>query len=71
MKYDNIILVGQWNGIYRMKNSGPPLYLNSDWEFSSDGLPPKFAVTEMKIFKNIIVIGCSERGFRKGNKSVN
>lgn len=70
MKNDDVIFAGQWNGIYRMKNSGSPLYINGDWEFSSNGLPPEFAVTEMKIFKNMIIIGCSERGFKNGSKSI-
>lgn len=70
MKNDNVILAGQWNGVYKMKNTGPPLYLNSRWEFASNGLPSKFSVTEMKIFKNMIVIGCSERGFHDGSNNM-
>lgn len=65
MTKDSVSLAGQWYGIYRKINSGPPLYLSSGWKSSNNGLPSEFAVTEMKIFKNMFVIGCSERGLRK------
>jgi ligand-binding sensor domain-containing protein len=63
MKKDNVVLVGQWDGVYKRAAS---VSTNSGWEHSSKGLPSKFAVTEIKSFKNIVVIGCSERRLRKG-----
>jgi hypothetical protein len=63
MKKDNVVLVGQWDGVYKRAVSENP---KAAWTFSSKGLPSKFAVTEMKIYKNIVVIGCSERRLRKG-----
>lgn len=68
MKNGDVILAGQWDGVYKTRDSGAPLYLYSEWEFSGKGLPSKFAVTEMKIYKNMIVIGCSERGLKRGYK---
>jgi ligand-binding sensor domain-containing protein len=51
----NAIFAGQWDGIYK-KNKG-----DKTWKFSSLGLPNKFAVTNFKSFKNILVISTSER----------
>jgi hypothetical protein len=36
------------------------------WELSSDGLPPNFAVTNLKAFDNILVISTSERKLKEG-----
>jgi ligand-binding sensor domain-containing protein len=63
IKKDHVVLVGQWDGVYKRAALEKP---KGVWEFSSKGLPSNFAVTEMKIYKNIIVIGCSERRLRKG-----
>ena len=59
LKKDSAIFVGQWDGIYKKQTL-------TGWTYSSAGLPSKFAVTEMKIYQNILVIGCSERKLRKG-----
>jgi photosystem II stability/assembly factor-like uncharacterized protein len=59
LEKDNVVFVGQWDGVYKKTSS-------TGWVFSSIGLPSKFAVTEMKIYQNIIIIGCSERKLRKG-----
>lgn len=63
MKKDNDILVGQWDGVYKRAVSDNA---KASWGFSGEGLPRKFSVTEMKFYKNIIVIACSERRLRKG-----
>jgi photosystem II stability/assembly factor-like uncharacterized protein len=59
LKKDSTIFVGQWDGVYKKQTV-------TGWTNSSAGLPSKFAVTEMKIYQNIIVIGCSERKLKKG-----
>ena len=60
-KKDRAIMVGQWDGVYKKKGSYKLSFANSEWESSSRGLPSKFAVTEMMTYKNIIVIGTTER----------
>lgn len=67
---DNVSFAGQWHGVYKKINSGPPLYLSGEWKSSDNGLPSEYSVTEMKIFKNILVIGCTKRGLRNENSSV-
>lgn len=59
LKKDRTIFVGQWDGVYTKQTL-------TGWTYSSAGLPSKFAVTEMKIYQNIIIIGCSERKLTKG-----
>lgn len=59
LEKDNIVFVGQWDGVYKKHSS-------TGWVFSSIGLPGKFAVTEMKIYQNILIIGCSERKLKNG-----
>jgi ligand-binding sensor domain-containing protein len=63
MKKDNVVLVGQWDGVYKRETSEN---LKAGWAFSSKGLPSENAVTEMKIYKDIIIIGCSKRKLRTG-----
>lgn len=55
LTHNNIVLAGQWDGIYR-KNIN-----STKWEPSSNGLPISFAVTNLKAFKNILVVSTSER----------
>ena len=57
---NNLILAGQWDGIYKKTNN------NTMWELSSNGLPPKFAVTNLKAFNDILVISTSERKLKEG-----
>lgn len=59
VKKDSSIFVGQWDGVYKKQTL-------TGWTYSSAGLPSKFAVTEMKVYQNILIIGCSERKLRKG-----
>jgi photosystem II stability/assembly factor-like uncharacterized protein len=66
LQKDNVVLVGQWDGVYKRDRSEAWLPINKEWTLLSNGLPEKFSVTEMKIYKNMIVIGCSERKLRKG-----
>lgn len=53
--YNSVVFAGQWDGIYKLTNN------NTMWELSSNGLPPKFAVTNLKAFNDILVISTSER----------
>jgi ligand-binding sensor domain-containing protein len=46
------VLVGQWDGIYRMDSL-------KGWRSSNTGLPEGFAATEMKVFRNTVVIASS------------
>lgn len=57
IKKDSVIMVGQWDGVYKKKGSDIFPFATNEWEFSSRGLPSKFAVTEMKTYKNMLVIG--------------
>lgn len=60
LRFNEFVYAGQWDGVYR-KNSN-----NMNWELSSNGLPLKFAVTNLKVFKNILVVSTSERKLKEG-----
>jgi hypothetical protein len=60
LNHNNIVLAGQWDGVYRKNNS------SKIWELSSNGLPLNFAVTNMKSFNNVLVISTSERKLKEG-----
>ncbi len=60
IKIDNTILAGQWDGVYRKDKE------TEKWKFSGDGLPEKFAITNMKAYNDIIVISGSERNLKSG-----
>lgn len=60
LTHNNLILAGQWDGIYTKTNG------NTMWELSSKGLPEKFAVTNLKAFNDILVISTSERKLKEG-----
>ncbi|MDX2301813.1 MAG: hypothetical protein NW226_03390 [Microscillaceae bacterium] len=60
LNHNNLILAGQWDGIYKKTNN------NTMWELSSNGLPTKFAVTNLKAFNDILVISTSERKLKEG-----
>lgn len=60
LDHNNLILAGQWDGIYKKTNN------NTMWELSSNGLPTKFAVTNLKAFNDILVISTSERKLKEG-----
>lgn len=63
---DNVVFAGQWDGVYKMNDqAGLPL-TSSKWLLSSKGLPSQFAVTEMKVYRNILIVGCSERKLTNG-----
>jgi photosystem II stability/assembly factor-like uncharacterized protein len=50
---DNTLFVGQWDGIYRKSAGG------LTWTSANNGLPVKFPVTELKVFKNLLIAGSS------------
>lgn len=60
LNHNNLILAGQWDGIYKRTND------NTIWKLSSNGLPKKFAVTNLKAFNGILVISTSERKLKEG-----
>ena len=49
---DNALFVAQWDGVYRK-------YGGSNWTLASKGMPAKFPVTELKVFKNLLMAGSS------------
>jgi hypothetical protein len=53
--HNNSIFAAQWDGIYT-KTIG-----SSKWDLSSRGLSEKFAITNLKAYHDILVIGTSER----------
>jgi len=54
LNHNNLDFAGQWDGIYTRTSSGLA------WEPSGKGLPPKFAVTNLKAFHQTLVISSSE-----------
>lgn len=52
MEKDDVVLVGQWDGIYRNDNL-------KTWTAANNGLPEGFPVTEMKSYKELVVIASS------------
>ncbi|MGZ8558185.1 MAG: WD40/YVTN/BNR-like repeat-containing protein [Chitinophagaceae bacterium] len=56
-KGDNVF-IGQWDGVY--KKGGP-----GKWTHISTGIPGKFAITELVIYKNIIIAGSTVRFLNK------
>ena len=56
----NSVFAGQWDGVYRKDNA------IESWRTYSRGLPEKFAVTNMTLYKGILVVSGSERKLRKG-----
>lgn len=59
LNHNNLVLAGQWDGIYKKINN------NTMWELSSNGLPTKFAVTNLKAYNDILVISTSERKLKE------
>jgi photosystem II stability/assembly factor-like uncharacterized protein len=60
IKNGNSLFAGQWDGVYRKDSA------NEVWKSYSDGLPNKLAISNMKLYKGIIVISGNERGLKKG-----
>ena len=60
IKNGNSVFAGQWDGVYR-KNSD-----YETWQSYSNGLPSNLSITNMKLFKDTIVVSGNERGLRKG-----
>jgi hypothetical protein len=55
LNYDGNIFAGQWDGVYKKSSN------DTFWKLSSNGLPTNYAVTNMKLFNEIVVISTSER----------
>ncbi len=60
LNHNNLILAGQWDGIYKKNND------STNWELSNKGLPTKFAVTNLKAYNDILIISTSERKLKEG-----
>jgi photosystem II stability/assembly factor-like uncharacterized protein len=60
LNHHDVVLAGQWDGIYRKTDSNPI------WELSSNGLPTNFAVTNLQAFNQIVVISTAERKLKAG-----
>jgi ligand-binding sensor domain-containing protein len=48
------LFAGQWDGVYTKEDPSKP------WKSTSNGLPTKFAATNLKIFKDIIVVSTAK-----------
>ena len=48
------LFAGQWDGVYSKEDPSKP------WKSTSNGLPIKFAATNLKIFKDIIVVSSAK-----------
>lgn len=55
---NNAVFAGQWDGVYTKDLSA------KEWKFSGNGLPGKFAATNLKSYNGILIISCSERRLR-------
>jgi len=55
---DDNVFIGQWDGVYKKGE------LNK-WTHTSKGIPGKFSVTELVIYKDIIIAGSSVRVLNK------
>jgi hypothetical protein len=55
VNHNDILFAGQWDGVY---SKGMHDY---KWKLSSNGLPKKFAVTNLKTFDGGLIISTSER----------
>ncbi len=57
---ENVVFAGQWDGVYRKDGS------SGEWKLSSNGLPNKFAITNIKAFNGLLVSAGSERKLKTG-----
>lgn len=60
IKNENLVFAGQWDGVYKRNNE------YDRWESYSKGLPRNLAITNIKLYKDFIVVSGNERGLRKG-----
>ncbi len=60
VKSDNSIFAGQWDGVYRKDN------LSEKWTAFNNGLPDKFAITNMKTHKGRIIVSGNARKLHTG-----
>lgn len=63
IKNGHSVFAGQWDGVYRKDNA------NEYWKSYSHGLPEKFAINNMNLYKGIIVVSGSERRLNRGLNS--
>lgn len=52
------VFIGQWDGVYKKEG-------NNKWTHISKGIPQEFAVTELVIYKKILIAGSSVRFLNK------
>lgn len=60
VKNGNLIFAGQWDGVYRKDK------LNQKWIAFNNGLPEKFAITNMKVHKGLIIVSGNARKLKDG-----
>jgi photosystem II stability/assembly factor-like uncharacterized protein len=63
IKKGNSVFAGQWDGVYRKDK------INEIWKSYSNGLPKKFAITNMTSYNGIIVVSGSKRKLKVGMNS--
>lgn len=54
------VFAGQWDGVYKKNNN------RENWKMYSNGLPPEFAISNMKMYNGTIVVSGNERKLKKG-----
>ncbi len=60
IKNGKYVFAGQWDGVYRKDAS------NQIWKSYSNGLPPEFAIANMKVYKGMIVVSGNQRKLKEG-----
>jgi len=60
LNQNNMIFAGQWDGVYSKTR------FSNTWSLSGKGIPEKFAATNLKSFKGILVTTTSERKLKAG-----
>lgn len=60
VKIGTSVFAGQWDGVYRKNNP------DKIWKSYSNGLPARYAITNMKSFRGILVVSGSERKLKQG-----
>ncbi|WP_277485680.1 hypothetical protein [Catalinimonas alkaloidigena] len=60
IKQGNSVFAGQWDGVYRKDNA------HGAWKSYSEGLPEKFALTNMTSYMEMIIVSGNERRLSPG-----
>lgn len=60
IKHGNAVFAGQWDGVYRKDSAG------ESWKAYSKGLPEEFAITNMKSYRQMLVVSGNPRKLSPG-----